>query len=193
MTTCEYCDAKCCKELMINLNPYDVAKILDQLGSYTITAQGVKHKGRKVIIINNKMDWKTLKEQPNPHLNTPCYFLENNKCTLHEKNANKKLNETLTKIGINTKTKPMICRHHPEYYDTEEKVTLKFKNCSRPNIYEIELNNNEELKKEAIKTEIIIEKMLKHYEQTGEYPIIEIAEELLNGKTQKLEQILNTH
>jgi len=179
--------------MMINLNPYDVALILDQLDEYTITPKGVKNKGRNVIIINKKMDWNTLKELPSPHLNMPCYFLKDNKCELHDKSANTKLNETLTKIGAFTKTKPMICRHHPEYYDTDERVTLKFKNCHRPNIYEIELNKNEELTKEALIAEELIKKMLTHYENTGSYPIIEIAEELINGKTEKLEQILRMY
>ncbi|HLE06587.1 MAG TPA: hypothetical protein VI790_04490 [Candidatus Nanoarchaeia archaeon] len=193
MTICACWEATCCKTLMIVLNPYDIAKILDQLDEYTITPNGVTHKGKKVIIINQKKDWSTLKELPNPHLNIPCYFLKNNKCELHDKETGKELSNALTKIGVNTSAKPMICRHHPRYYDTNDRVTLKFKNCHRPNIYEIELTSNKELEKEALITEQIISKMLTHYDKTGDYPIIEIAEELIKGKTEKLERMLEMY
>lgn len=181
---CENCFAECCNQpsTVINLNLLDLAKILETIKDYEIRIndQGfgkIRYHDRTIIITTQEI--KNAEWHPTTYITSPCPFLKDYSCILHEQEiTNSPLINTLKKNGYTTRVKPMICRHHPYYYLKGE--VYKLEPCNQ--FHNSEKSTNQEIIKEA-ETILPIEQALQnHYQKTSNYPVIILAQELINGR-----------
>ncbi len=182
---CENCYKNCCKHSIVNINALDLAKILHTIKDYefrdvTIKKRGfgaIYYKGKPLIIINEPLIG------PDIHLRPPCRFLNNKGlCSLHDLliNNDSVLGKKLEKRKAPMNIKPMICRHHPYFYDTETGTVMKFKHC---NEIELGVEKTSFEKKEMIMEMMIAEKtqtlLHNEWKKTRNYPIVRLAETMI--------------
>lgn len=208
MTLCEYCDSNCCKhkELAVNVNALDLAKIISIIEctfeSIHPKNRGfghVKHKGKTLIEIMEKpiFDYGHVHWTPIAYILNPCNFLkENGTCELHYTKIKEGSSTARILNDYSRSIKPMVCRHHPKFYDIYKRKVMKYEPCHiLDDDHIIEANQETEIIKESKMVEKIQTTLYKYYLLTGNYPIYELSENINKWKKKNpiksLEQKIN--
>jgi len=190
---CKICNDKCCKKASIMLNTVDLAKILYAFKDckYKALSSGPDFGAiyyKKNAIAKFRISKISLLPCIETYMPAPCKFFNDNElCDLHDLvvDEDSKLGKWLEKYKLPKEVKPMICRHHPYFYDPRTDTVKKLKVCQKfdkKDIIEAVACENKDLQKEARTISNIEALLLVYWRMMNENRVMWLAEALINWK-----------
>ncbi|MBN1923523.1 MAG: hypothetical protein JW791_02050 [Nanoarchaeota archaeon] len=190
LSDCLNCENTCCENITVNLNVFDLAKILYSLRDYEFKDKEVKgtgwiySKNTPLIFIGKRNNFYGV------YL-INCRFYKEKKCQLHNLKIKEdsQLADNLKKLSINLCAKPSVCRYHPYFYDYSLKKVRRLEPCNdvskeahRRAVIVKDFEKEEELEKTAWIIYSFNRELLQLFNETGELLFLEMAESLIKDK-----------